>query len=84
MLKTTGHDSISSRIIKLAPDQFAIYITHAINLSIREGYFPKILKIARILPLSKKDKCKSSLDRYRQISNLNTFDKNYEEWMKEK
>ena len=81
--KTTGHDSISSRILKLAPDHFAIYLTHAINVSIREGYFPKILKVARILPLSKKDKSKSSLEGYRPISNLHTFDKVYEEHIKD-
>ena len=79
---TTGNDSISSRILKMIPDHAAIYITHAINISIREGRFPQILKIARILPLSKKDKPKNSLEGYRPISNLHTIDKIYEEWMK--
>ena len=79
---TTGHDGISSRILKLIPDHAAMYFTHAINISIRVGQFPQILKIARILPLSKKDKPKNSTSGYRPISNLHTADKIFEEWIK--
>ena len=46
-----GHNGISSRIVKLAPDLISVYLTFAINISIRQGYFPKILKVTRILPL---------------------------------
>ena len=79
----TGHYAISSRIIKLAPNLISTYITYAMNLSIRERYFPKILKEVPILLLSKKDKCKSSLEGYRPVSNLHTFNKIFEAWIKE-
>ena len=72
----------STRIIKIVPNLISIYITHAINVSIRIGYYPKILKVARILPISKKDKPKNSMEGYRPISNLHTFDKIFQEWIK--
>ena len=79
---TCGHDAISSRILKLIPDYAAIYIAYAMNLSIGSGKFPKILKIARILPLSKKEKLKLLTEGYHPISNLHKLDKVFKEWMK--
>ena len=80
---TCGHDAISSRIIKLIPDIMAPLVTHAINTSIRTSIFPKILKVSRILPISKKDKPKNSLEGYRPIHNLHTLEKVYEQWIKQ-
>ena len=37
---TTRPDCISSRILKMIPDLAAIYLTHGINSSIRQGIFP--------------------------------------------
>ena len=79
---TCGHDAISSRILKIMPDIISPFLTHAINTSIRNGIFPDILKISRILPISKKDKSKLSMSSYRPIHNLHTAEKIFEEWIK--
>ena len=79
---TVGHDAISSRILKLTPDVLSPFITHAFNSSIRSGIFPDILKVSRILPISKKDKSKLSMSSYRPIHNLHTAEKVFEEWIK--
>ena len=79
---TVGHDGISSRMLKAIPDLTAIHLTHAINISIRESIFPEILKVSRILPISKKGKCKTDLNSFRPVSNLHTMEKIYEKWIK--
>ena len=50
---SAGYDAITSNFIKKIPDITSIYLTHAINASIRENQFPECLKITRILPISK-------------------------------
>ena len=79
---TTGHDAVSSRILKIIPDIISPYITFCINNSIRSAVFPEILKVSRILPISKKHKPKDCLMSYRPIHNLHTIEKIFEEWIK--
>ena len=79
---TTGFDEVSSRFLKEAPELFAVYITHLINSSIRASNFPEIFKISRIIPISKPGKPTNSIDSFRPISNLNSIEKVYEEWIK--
>ena len=79
---TVGCDNISSRIIKMIPNTMAVFITHSINVSIREGIFPEILKISRILPISKPGKDILKMESYRPISNLEAIEKIYEEHIK--
>ena len=47
--------NISAKIIKIAKDEIAESITNCINGSLSAGSFPDELKIADIVPLSKKD-----------------------------
>ena len=50
---TSGFDRISSRRIKIIPEITSIYLTDAINATIRTSTFPNCLKISRLLPISK-------------------------------
>ena len=47
--------NIAAKIIKIAKDEIAESITNCINGSLSAGSFPDELKIADIVPLSKKD-----------------------------
>ena len=79
---SVGYDRISARILKLSVEISSILITHAINVSIREGVFPSALKIARVIPILKPSKLKTNPEGYRPISNLHTMEKVYEEHIK--
>ena len=52
--KATGHDNIPARFLKDSAEIISPQITHIINLSIKQGTFPQIFKIARVTPLYKK------------------------------
>ena len=77
-----GYDGISSRIIKIIPEITSIYLTDAINMTIRTSTFPVCLKIARLLPISKPGLSVDQLTSYRPISNMHIFEKVIEEHMK--
>ena len=79
---TCGFDNISSRTIKMIPELTAILMTHAINCMIRKKRFPDILKISRILPISKPGRDNRLIENMRPISNLNTLEKVVEEHVK--
>ena len=70
------------RILKINAEVIAIFVTHAINTSIRTGIFPDCMKLARIVPLLKSDKIKTQVSSYRPICNLHTLEKIYEEHIK--
>ena len=79
---TKGFDNISMSLLKINPEIVAIFITHAINTSIRTGIFPECMKVARIVPLLKSNKIKTEVSSYRPICNLHTVEKIYEEHIK--
>ena len=63
-------------LLKQCADVFAPLIAHLTNRSLAHGVFPKLFKMAQILPLLKKlglDKVKQA--NYRPISNLSTISK---------
>jgi len=72
--KATGLDSIPSRFVRDAAEIITPSITHIINRSIEQGYFPNDLKIARVIPIYKKG---SKLDpgNYRPVSILGCLSK---------
>ena len=72
---TVGFDRISAKILKLSVEISSILITHAINVSIREGILPSAVKIARVVPILKPTKIKSDPEGYRLINNLHTIEK---------
>ena len=53
--KTCGLDNIDSFVIKLAAHELTPAITHIVNLSISQSYFPSAWKTAKVIPLFKKN-----------------------------
>ena len=60
----------------------AEYHTHLINQIIKKKKFPEILKISKIIPISKKGKPKYDIDSSHPINNLPSTEKIIEEWFK--
>ena len=75
--KSTGPNGIPVFILKILKPFFSLWLSQLINLSFLLGIFPDILKIARIIPLHKKE-CKLNFQNYRPISLLSVFSKNFE------
>ena len=70
------------RTVKEIPFFMSLAITQLINMMIRTNTFPQALKVARIIPLSKKDKPKNELNSFRPISNLTSIEKIIEQVLK--
>ena len=74
---STGIDKISLKLIKQIQPFLIPSLTLIVNQSLSTGIFPDALKIARIIPLYKKDSM-SSVNNYRPISLLPCFSKIFE------
>ena len=46
-----GLDGISTRILKLCPNNIALILAHIFNLSLSEGVFLKAFKLAKVIPV---------------------------------
>ena len=66
---SSGKDEISSKILKLTPDNMINGLTHIFNLSINKGVFPSELKITKVIPILKKG-TPLDVNNYRPISLL--------------
>ena len=53
--KSCGMDNIDTYVLKLMADDVLPAITHIVNLSIQQGVFPSMYKLAKVIPLLKKD-----------------------------
>ena len=53
--KSSGMDEIDSYVLKLAKDDLVPVITHLVNLSIEQQMFPGQWKLAKVIPLHKKE-----------------------------
>ena len=76
----TGHDIISTKILKKIKNQIAPHITHLINTIIRTSTYPEIYKLSRMLPLCKPGMDPLKLESYRPINNLPCIEKVIEEY----
>ena len=76
-LKSTqscGLDNVDSKTIKLVKNELTPVITHIVNLSIQQKIFPQQWKVAKIIPLHKKDEVIYPKN-YRPVSLLPIFSK---------
>ena len=69
-----GLDGISSKLIKIIEPAIIIPLTLLINQVLNTGIFPDELKIAKVIPIFKKDD-PTLLKHYRPISLLSTISK---------
>ena len=74
---SSGHDQLSTYLLKKIAHTIAEPLTLAINQSLVTGIFPDSLKIAEVIPLFKKDD-KHDMENYRPISLLPALSKVYE------
>ena len=74
---STGHDGISTKLLKRISQSISTVLTLIINQSLFSGIFPDKLKIAKIIPLYKKGDS-HVLDNYRPISLLPALSKVFE------
>ena len=72
-----GHDNISTKVLKRIYHIILPVLSLIINQSLMTGIFPNRLKIARVIPLYKKDN-EHILDNYRPISLLTAISKVFE------
>ena len=71
---SAGHDDISNRIIKYICPIIAAPLSVIINQSFTTGIFPQKLKVAKVIPIYKKDE-ETFFTNYRPISLLPVFSK---------
>ena len=74
---TSGIDGISSNMLKSLNPSISTPIANLVNQCIESGTFPDKLKIAKVIPLHKKD-AKDTFDNYRPISILPSVSKIFE------
>ena len=71
---SSGHDELSTKLMKETISLILEPITHIINVSFDTGIFPKLMKIAKVIPIYKKSD-KALMQSYRPISLLPVFSK---------
>ena len=79
-----GWDDISTNAMKALKYSIAPSLAHIINCSFKTGRYPKIWKIAKIVPLFKNNGEKTDQTKYRPIALLPVFSKIIEKVMAEK
>ena len=72
-----GHDGLTMKFIKQIAPHISKPLTLIINQSLMTGILPNALKIAKVIPLFKKDD-PETIDNYRPISLLTAFSKVFE------
>ena len=75
--KPCNIDTYPAKVLKHTSYIISPIIANIINKSLRSGYFPNILKIARVIPLHK-DKSRNDVNNYRPISCLPLLSKIFE------
>ena len=78
--KSVGPNSIPTEILRQLTDDIFEHLSIIFNISFATGIFPEKLKVAKVIPIHKKD---SNLEcsNYRPISLLSNIDKILEKLM---
>ena len=79
-IHSCGHDNISSTVLKYISNEISECITLIVNQSIKTGIYPDKLKVAKVVPIFKKED-KLQLKNYRPISVLPVISKIFENVM---
>ena len=69
-----GHDGISTYLLKQVIGNIITPLVHIFNLSLTTGTFPEAFKIAKVVPIYKKDDS-SQVSNYRPVSILSSLSK---------
>ena len=72
VLKSVGPNGLPTKILKLLKNDISLQLTNTFNLSFSSGVFPSGLKIAKVIPIHKREsrlKCSN----YRPIINITTI-----------
>ena len=72
-----GWDDISPKVVQASHVYLVDILIHLVNLSLNQGIFPDIHKIAKVVPIFKADDM-TIFTNYRPVSILNTFSKIFE------
>ena len=72
--KSSGPNSIPTRILKLLKKDILTHLVDIFNLSYSSGIYPTPLKTAKVIPIHKKDS-KPECSNYRPIALLPNIDK---------
>ena len=79
-----GFDEISSKTIKMIPELMIFWLWHLMNLMLRMGKFPRIIKMAEITSIKKPRELSTQISSYSPINNQQVFEKAVEEVLKKK
>ena len=71
---SSGHDKISTKLLKEIMPSIIIPVVYIFNLSIRTGFVPDSYKRARVIPIFKSG-TRGDFTNYRPISLLSSFSK---------
>ena len=78
--RSVGSNSIPTKILKLFKNDISCQLANIFNMSFTSGVFPSALKIAKVVPVHKKDS-KLDFSNYRPIPLLSNLDKILEKIM---